>query len=63
MAEATNRREYRTHWPRHNEMLMRGSARFLLVRFDCNDILERPVANRVVALSCVCYQQGRRSRA
>src|SRR5262252_1090606 len=25
--------------------------------FSWNDILERPAGNRVVALSCVCYQQ------
>src|SRR5882762_6011826 len=39
-----------------------GRQDFLLVTADCNDILERCAANRVVALSCVCYQQEEAGR-
>jgi len=40
-----------------------GRQDFLLVTVDCNDILERSAVNRVVALSCVCYQQEEAGRA
>src|SRR6266404_3473034 len=40
-----------------------GRQDFLLITVDCDDILERSVVNRVVALSCVCYQQGEAGRA
>ena len=40
-----------------------GRQDFLLITVDCNDILERCAVNRVVALSCVCYQQEEAGRA
>src|SRR5260370_25952550 len=40
-----------------------GRQDFLLIAVDCNDILERCAANRVAALSCVCYQQEEAGRA
>src|SRR5216683_87181 len=39
-----------------------GRQDFLLATADCNDILERCAANRVVAPSCVCYQQEEAGR-